>query len=133
MRSKYIIYADTDCTNVKLTDTNKVSKHMPNSVRAFSVCQHDETQNREFVWYGKNCIINMIFDLNLVADECIENMLETQEMEITKEEEEHFKQCTECHTCNRTFYEKDVTVRDHDHVAGNYRGAAHKSVCYRLF
>jgi hypothetical protein len=59
----YVIYADTECTNVKSTDKNKVSMHMVNSVRAYLVCEHDETQNKEFVWYGKNCVINMIFDL----------------------------------------------------------------------
>jgi hypothetical protein len=35
---------------------------MVNSIRAYLVCEHDETQNKEFVWYGEDCIINMIFD-----------------------------------------------------------------------
>jgi hypothetical protein len=59
----YVIYADAECTNVKSNDKNKVSTHMVNSVRAYLVCEHDETQNKEFVWHGKSCIINMIFDL----------------------------------------------------------------------
>ena len=87
----YVIYADSECTNVKSNDKNKVSAHMVNSVRAYLVCEHDETQNKEFVWYGKNCIINMIFDLSIIAEECIENMRKNQEMEITEAEEKHVK------------------------------------------
>ena len=124
----YIIYADSECTNVKSTDKNKVSTRMVNSVRAYLVCEHDETQNKEFVWYGENCIINMIFDLSKIAEECIEHMRKKQEMKITEAEEKHFKECKKCHICNRDFCEKDVKVRDHDHLTGKYRGAAHKKM-----
>ena len=68
----YIIYADTECTNVESNDKNNVSTHMVNSVMAYLVCEHDEIQNQELVWYGKNCIINMIFDLCIIAEECVE-------------------------------------------------------------
>ena len=87
----YVIYADSECTTVKTSDKNKVSMHMVNSVRAYLVCEHDETQNKEFVWYGKNCAINMIFDLHMLAEECIENMRKNQGMQITEAEEEDFK------------------------------------------
>jgi hypothetical protein len=87
----YVIYADSECTNVKSNDKNKVSMHMVNSVRAYLVCEHDETQNKEFVWYGKNCIINMIFDLSIIAEECVEHMRKNQEMEITEAEEDTLK------------------------------------------
>ena len=49
----YIIDADIECTSVKSYDKYKISNHMPNSVRAYLVCEHDETQNKECVWYGK--------------------------------------------------------------------------------
>jgi hypothetical protein len=53
-------------------------------------------------------------------------MRKNQEMQITKAEEEDFKRCKKCHICNRNFGESELKVRDHDHITGKYRGAAHK-------
>ena len=77
--------------NVKTDSKRKVSKHMVNSVRAYLVCEHDEPQNEEFVWYGEDCAINMIFDLHNIAQECVERMRENQEMKLTAAEENTFK------------------------------------------
>ena len=46
------------------------------------------------------------------------------ELEITpQEEEEQFQQSTICWLCEQLFTEGKV--RDHDHLTGKYRGAAH--------
>ena len=102
----YVIYADTECTIVKSNDKNKVSTHIVNSARAYLVCEHDETQNKEFVWSGKTCIINMIFDLNSIAEECVEHVRENQEMEITAAEEKHFQGCKNVIYVIETFVKK---------------------------
>ena len=33
----------------------------------------------------------------------------------------------ECYICHRKFTEKNGKVRDHDHISGKYRGAAHRT------
>ena len=49
-------------------------------------------------------------------------------LEMTPEEEESFQQSTICWLCEQALREKPLgedTVRDHDHLTGKYRGAAH--------
>ena len=57
------------------------------------------------------------------------NYFETNlELEITPQEEESFQQSTICWLCEQALRENplgDDKVRDHDHLTGKYRGAAH--------
>ena len=48
-----------------------------------------------------------------------------KEIAMTKEDEEHFKNSTLCWFCELPF-ESQNKVRDHCHLPGNYRGAAHE-------
>ena len=41
---------------------------------------------------------------------------------MTKKGEENFKKAHSCHICNKKYTDKDITVRDHCHVTGFYRG-----------
>lgn len=50
-------------------------------------------------------------------------------MIITPEQEEEFLKATNCHICNKKLRKRNgkiVKVRDHCHITGNYRGAAHR-------
>jgi hypothetical protein len=49
---------------------------------------------------------------------------------LSKEEEEDFNNATQCHLCSKDLCgtAENKTVRDHSHLDGTYRGAAH-SVC----
>ena len=45
-----------------------------------------------------------------------------------REEEEHlFQQSNRCHICEQLINNEDKKVRDHCHVTGKFRGAAHRS------
>ena len=48
--------------------------------------------------------------------------------------EEEFAAATECHICQKYFTEDDVRVKDHCHITGKYRGAAHNecNINFRL-
>ena len=51
------------------------------------------------------------------------------ELQITPEEEESFQQSTICWLCENSLDNTECTkVRDHDHLTGKYRGAAH-NIC----
>lgn len=71
-------------------------------------------------------------------DRFLENLEEEEEnirqdlqqpavMDLTAAEEEIFKKSTQCWICKQPFTADDVSVRDHDHVSGEFRGAAHQS------
>ena len=46
-------------------------------------------------------------------------------LEMTIEEEESFQQSNVCWLCEQPFTEYEQPVRDHEHLTGKYRGAAH--------
>ena len=53
--------------------------------------------------------------------------------ELTVREKMRFNDAVSCHICNKKFRdEKDKKVRDHCHLTGKFRGAAHNS-CNLLF
>jgi hypothetical protein len=56
----------------------------------------------------------------------VRNLENPTDMVMTKEDETDFKKAVICHICEKRFEEKEIIVRDHDHITGKYRGAAHK-------
>ena len=67
----------------------------------------------------------MIFELSALASECIEMMIENQEMFITSEENLDLENATCCYKCEQALNKNSSQIRDHDHGTGCYRGAAH--------
>ena len=55
------------------------------------------------------------------------NLIMSAEEEEEEEEEERFQLRNICWICNKLFDVSDNKVRDHCHVAGMYKGAAHWS------
>ncbi|KAK9695902.1 Recombination endonuclease VII [Popillia japonica] len=45
---------------------------------------------------------------------------------LTPEQETEFHHITHCHICEQPFDISNNRVRDHDHLTGIYRGAAHE-------
>ena len=52
-------------------------------------------------------------------------MRQNCDMRLSYEEERQFQSSPCCHICNGIFGEDEVKVRDHDHMTGEFRGAAH--------
>ena len=79
-------------------------------------------------YFGINCVewfVNKMLTLENIASNYFETNLE---LEITPQEEESFQQSTICWLCEQALRENpfgDDKVRDHDHLTGKYRGAAH--------
>ncbi|KAF4529188.1 hypothetical protein B566_EDAN017653 [Ephemera danica] len=48
-------------------------------------------------------------------------------MNLAREEWRDFHKATQCYICHKKFTEEDYKVRDHCHITGKYRGAAHTS------
>ncbi|XP_012214949.2 uncharacterized protein [Linepithema humile] len=47
--------------------------------------------------------------------------------DLTREESEEFRNAVTCHVCEKPLTAYDTRVRDHCHLTGRYRGAAHSS------
>ena len=66
--------------------------------------------------------------------ECMENIVREQLQKVefmtprlTDEEEEKFNNAGHCHICDQEILPNEKKVRDHCHLTGKYRGAAHNS------
>ena len=53
-------------------------------------------------------------------------------LKMTGEDEKAFKKATHCHICEKKYRVDDVTVKDHCHVTGKYRGSAHQTCNLKL-
>ena len=45
---------------------------------------------------------------------------------ITKKDVVNFENYSKCHICDNAWADGDVTVKDHCHTTGEYRGSAHR-------
>ena len=64
--------------------------------------------------------------------------LQLQQMELKRTYYVEYVDATYCHTCGKDFKDSDANngnykVRDHDHMTGEYRGAAHNKCNINYF
>ena len=85
------------------------------------------------IWYGENCIYDMVMELYKIAEECIAKMRENTEMELTQYDTRNFYNSKKCRNCGCAFKDGEPKVRDHDHRTGAYRGAAHNTCNINYF
>ena len=53
-------------------------------------------------------------------------------LNMTNEEEQEFEPAAECHICGQKYGNKDIQVRNHCHITGQYRGSAHQDCNLKL-
>ena len=116
------VYADFECINqpTKNKDSKVLFKQIPIAVGFYLISPFG---NQYYSYLGKSCVtwfVNEMLTLEKIASEYFETNIP---LEMTPEEEESFQQSTICWLCENPLGED--TVRDHNHLTGKYRGAAH--------
>ena len=139
-RAPFVIYADFESLLKPLEGcdpdpnksyTKKYQKHEPVSfdyyIKSFNESVYKST-NRIYIKENPedpdpvDVFINWLEeDVKIIAE------LGNEKMIITAEEEEQFKQASNCWICGKLLNIQD-RVRDHCHFTGRYRGAAH-NIC----
>ena len=120
------IYADTVCF-LKITEIEegehaaKYQEHYPNSIGAKFVCIDDRFTLPTILFKGKDCI-NKFITWVLDKEKWTKQM--TKRLIITDEDEEIRWICKRELNTDK--------VRDHCHVTGNFRGAAHNKCNLKL-
>ena len=128
LKVPFVIYADFECILSPLPkEGGKTHIHKPCGYSYLIVSDVDEEQP-EIVYYrgkdGEN-VVEHFFDSVLQESEHLVQRLKTNvPMNFTQEDEIVHNQTTLCHICNEKMESKDK-VRDHCHLTGKYRGAAH--------
>ena len=121
------VYADFECIIQPTDDPKVLFKQIPIAVGFYLISPFE---NEYYSYFGVECtegqqsavawFVNELLTLEKIASEYFETNIP---LELTPEEEESFQQSTICWLCENPLGED--TVRDHDHLTGKYRGAAH--------
>ena len=111
--------------------TKKYQKHEPVSfvyyIKSFDESVYPSTKRTYIKENPEDPDVVDVFINWLEEDVKIISELGNKKMVITKEEEEQFKQASNCWICRKKLNLQD-RVRDHCHFTGRYRGAAH-NIC----
>lgn len=125
----FFIYADLESILIKHNDvkknTTKYQYHKPVSFCIYLVSKVEQIKSELILKVDVKCIDKLFETLNSMCIR-LNGFLKTN-IKMTDFDEKSFKNSTECHICNKEFTEKDIKVRDHNHLNGKYRGAAHQS------
>ena len=117
------VYADFECIKQPQNTPNVLFKQIPIAVGFYVISPFG---NYYYSYFGIDCtkwFVNKMITLEKIASKYFKTNLELQ---ITPQEEESFQLAEECWLCENPL--DDTKVRDHDHLTGKYRGAAH-NIC----
>ena len=132
LRAPFIIYADFECyttrihtcmNNPKQSNSTAYQYHQPSGFAYVVVSTADKHTKPAVVYRGKD-VVKTFLDRLLEESRAICTVLRHPlPMVISNEQNVAFQAEENCHICNQTLGVD--RVRDHDHMTGAYRGAAH--------
>ena len=130
------MFADFECAlkEVKSSDKNngsyteKYQDHIPCSFAYKVVCGDNKFSAKVVLYRGKNAVIGSLYQF-LMSMIIVKKMITKpfNKNLIMPAEEEGFQLSNNFWICNKLFDVGDEKVRDHCHITGKYRGAAHWS------
>ena len=139
-RVPFVVYADFECfikpVNNKIgKGTVQYQKHEPSGFCYTIKCMEESVYKDKTVLYtakesgediGKEFVECLEGDLK----EVYEILKTVVPINMSEQEEESFKNATVCYTCGLKL--RNDRVRDHCHLTGKYRGAAHEKCNLRM-
>lgn len=137
----FCIYADLESvlkpvrtsTFTNSASTQAYQQHEPFSIGYYFKSSYDDSLSYYKMYRGPDCMqwfCKQLYDVYLKVLPIFKTIVPIQ-MDAKKEQD--FTAATKCHICGRNFSinnnnTKNNKVRDHNHMTGEYRGAAH-DVC----
>lgn len=117
LKKPFVIYADFESVIVD-------NKHVGCSYGYQVVSTLDEFKNQTFKMFrGENAIKKFLDEILLEEKWILEVVHRNEEMIMTNDDNKAYQSATKCHICSKDL--KGNKVRDHDHLTGKFRGAAH--------
>ena len=128
------IYADFGCNLERAESyedsyTKKYQDHVPCSFAYKVVCIGNRFSKQIVVFRGENAAYEFIKAILKEYKYCkkVMNKHFNKNLIMSEEEEHLFQQSNSCWICKKLIDNDDEKVRDHCHVTGKFRGAAHWS------
>jgi len=134
-RVPFVIYADIEslltnnCSNnsTPTSKTKRIQKHEAFSVAYYLKCSYNDLLSKFKIFTGKNCEEWFVYQLVEIANMINNILLNPVDMlPLTKKEKNSFYLASNCYLCAKPFDSNDIKVRDHCHLTGKFRGAAHR-------
>ena len=140
----FVIYADFEAITEKIhgcqQDGNKsyteaYQRHTDCGFGYKVVCCYDDKYTKPIQLYrGEKAVYKFMENILEEVKYCKRVMKKyfNKPLRMTEENEQEFKKATTCHICDKKFTEKDIRVRDHCHITGEFRGSAHQECNLKL-
>ena len=137
IKAPYVVYADTESiirpttTPTTNSNTTQTSEHVPCSYFYIVVRSDGEVTNMS-TYCGEDCMDEFFSNLECEIEKIRNDLKNIRPLEMTKEDRDRHRAADLCWVCDGPFedYQPGDThclwkVKDHDHITGEYRGAAH--------
>ena len=140
----FVIYADFEAITEQIhtckpdinnSYTTAYQHHTDCSFGYKVVCYYDNKYTKEFQFYrGENATFNFLEKMLEEVNHCqtIIKKHFNKPLVMTPENDLDFENSKKCYICNKHYSKKDIRVRDHCHITGEYRGSAHKDCNFKL-
>eukprot|EP01051_Picozoa_sp_SAG22_P009985 SAG22_NODE_871_length_6748_cov_60.669274_2_plen_589_part_00 len=132
-KAPFVIYADFECLTMPITKCPKKSdqsytdayqQHEPCGFCLYVVgADLKPGAFKPYVYRGPNAAEEFIIVLKQFEESIMKHIKENKPMVMTEQDKIDFANATCCSFCNQPL--NGDSVRDHDHMTGKYRGAAH--------
>ena len=135
LKVPFVVYADFESYTEHITEnvntdntqsyTKKYQKHTPSGF-CYYIVYRGGIYKKPVVYTGPNAAKEFCLKLEMetrdIYDKYFKNVTP---MKITKADLDEWKQTDVCHICEKAI-RSDIKVKDHCHLTGKYRGAAHQ-------
>ena len=126
------IYADFEAYNVKIDregtqKTSLICEQKPSGFGYIVVSPYPNLSKPAFIYRGVDAADYFVERILNESWEVFEALKKVEPMNFTPEDELRFNESEQCSICNEALdWESDVICRDHCHITGVFRGAAHQ-------
>ncbi|KAJ8976357.1 hypothetical protein NQ317_011597 [Molorchus minor] len=135
----FVIYADFESLLKPISHnepcdsksfTVKVCEHQPYSFAFYVKCNFDDKYSKFVIYRGSDAAEVFARKLDETALHLYNTHLKhvKEMLPLSDQEETEYENTLCCHICEKPFELGDIKVRDHCHLTGHFRGAAH-SIC----
>ena len=136
--SPYVVYCDFESLIVdylgpmpeNLPKTVKINNHQICSF-AYVVVRSDGAYYDPQMYRGPDAASYFLTQMQHLRNQ-LSNQLNLSEIVMTPEDQQQFELAQTCWICKNQFALEDQKVRDHDHISGKFRGAAHNDCNLKL-
>ncbi|GFQ93384.1 uncharacterized protein TNCT_369411 [Trichonephila clavata] len=131
----YTIYADFESLIVKINSstpdpersfTVPIANHIPCGYAYVVIGPDGNFKNPPAVYRGENAVDHFLKNIIKEEEDILNILKKIEPIHFSDENKLHFKNATHCHICEKPLL--GDRVRDHDHLTGSYRVAAH-NIC----